>query len=70
MFDLACPACGRKLPYARAKTNTDKSVRVWTRQCECGAIVQDDAAFTRTVIYPESDPIPTFKHPGEGGMGP
>lgn len=50
---LTCPCCGAKLPYANAKTNIDKTVRIWRRLCRgCGAQIIDTGVFTRECIMP------------------
>ena len=47
---LECPRCGERLPYVNAKTNVDKSVRVWRRICAaCGLVVVDTGVFSREV---------------------
>ena len=53
MSDLTCPVGGRKLPYANAKMNSDKSVKVWKRVCRsCGLVVTDTAIFSREISIP------------------
>ena len=50
MIDLTCPVCGEKLPYANAKMNSDKSVKVWRRVCRgCGLVVTDTGVFSREI---------------------
>lgn len=67
--NIQCPNCGEKLPYAKAKMNLEKSVRVWKRTCTaCGLVVSDTAIYTRETFMPEHAPLPILKHPGEGGM--
>ncbi len=47
---LECPRCGEKLPYANAKVNADKSVRIWRRICRaCNLVVVDTGTFVREV---------------------
>lgn len=51
-FSLDCPTpeCEGKLSYARAKTSSDKSIRIWERKCNiCGVVVTDSAIFSREI---------------------
>lgn len=52
---LQCPrpGCSGKLSYVNAKTNSDRSVRVWRRSCPvCGAQVTDTGVFSREIRLP------------------
>ena len=63
---LSCPnmGCEGRLPYVNAKTNLDKTVKIWRRVCPlCGVTVVDTGVFSREV-YP-----PVAEVDG-GGFGP
>lgn len=69
-FELICPECGGTLPYVKAKTNIDKTIRIWQRRCGlCGTVVTDTGVYSRGIEYaPEHAPLPQLPHPDEGGM--
>ena len=71
MTKLICPYCKqRKLPYDRHPYKNSNGETERLRRCECGYVQLERVTVEIIEFIPESAPIPTPKHPGEGGYGP
>ena len=65
-----CPACNGKLPYDSNAAHDSTGVLVRLRECGCGYSRLERVTTVIEEYFPESAPVQTPRHPGEGGRLP
>ena len=66
---LICPVCNEKLPGDKDAEENSEGHMVRLRKCPCGYSRRETIIEHWKEFFPESAPIPTPQHPGEGGYG-